>query len=194
MRYHLIGDAHRQQRLEVVFDTCYSYADLFSRLRAARRKLRAELRRFHQGLVSRYVTVRLGIALLATISVMVTVGFGSSKIRDQQPLLFDTPFPALLLPSTGALSALLSRPPLPPPPLSSPRRNKSEAHLWPLGPEAHRMNQQPLNKVIILFFLLCPNASSLTCCRYSVFLFFHLPMLSPSQLQPGHLVTYSAMS
>jgi hypothetical protein len=99
------------------------------------------------------------------------------------PLLFETLFLAPLTPSTGALSAPLSRPriPLPPttPPPPSPRRNQSKVHLWPTGPEARRMNQQPLHKVLIMFSLLYLDAYFSNCRRSSFPL--SIPLVAPSQ-------------
>ena len=58
--------------------------------------------------------------------------------RYQQPLRANSP---LIEESSAPLSRLL----LPPAP------NETEVHLWPPGPEAHRMGLQPLsNKVYIL--------------------------------------------
>ncbi|GAP87277.2 putative meiosis-specific protein NDT80 [Rosellinia necatrix] len=70
------------------------------------------------------------------------------RIRYQQPLQANSPFLGPHSP-IGAQSAPLPHPVLPltpPQPPSTPRRTESDVHLWPLGPEAHRMSRSTLDK------------------------------------------------
>ncbi|KAI0203763.1 hypothetical protein F4808DRAFT_386595 [Astrocystis sublimbata] len=75
------------------------------------------------------------------------------QIRYQKPLPLDPPFVGRPSPKAGKpLSSLISAAAAATTTtttttISSPRRTNSDLHLWPLGPEAHRMNQQSLNKV-----------------------------------------------